>query len=277
MSLTQSDTEREGNTKSSRTRNYCFTVNNYSNIELDSIEKYLNNSNCDYVLGLEVGEEGTPHIQGCIKFKNPVYFSALKKNIPRAHIETQKGTWQQNIDYCTKGQKYKTNMKKLMLIQSMTQMTQTFRPWQSEVLEIIKNEPDDRTIHWIYDFEGNSGKTWFSKYLFINHNAVYIDSGKAADIKFLFKDTYDKKNIDVCVFDFTRSVEGFVSYSALESIKNGIMFSSKYECSSFVFPIPHVIVFANFKPEMKKLSLDRWAIYSILEQELIPEVFEVFD
>ena len=38
------------------------------------------------------------------------------------------------------------------------------------------------------------------------------------------------------------------------------MFSPKYESTSKLYNIPHVLVFANWMPDMSRLSIDRWDI-----------------
>lgn len=58
---------------------------------------------CRYVTyGREVGESGTPHLQGVIVFKNPRQLSGVKLLIPRAHLEVMKGTVDQAVDYAHK-------------------------------------------------------------------------------------------------------------------------------------------------------------------------------
>lgn len=73
----------------SKSRAYCFTLNNYTEEEYLSVtsleSKYL-------VVGKEKGESGTPHLQGFIYFENPRGFNSVKKSIPRAHLEISKGT-----------------------------------------------------------------------------------------------------------------------------------------------------------------------------------------
>ena len=83
----------------SRSRAYCFTLNNYSEQELSS----LLSTPCTYlVVGKEEGAEGTPHLQGYIYFPNGKTLSSLKKISPRAHWELAKGDSLQNYNYCTK-------------------------------------------------------------------------------------------------------------------------------------------------------------------------------
>jgi len=86
---------------SGRSRSYCFTVNNYSSEEYDSIL----NTDCKYIIiGKEVGENLTPHLQGFVYLHQQTTISALKKREgwARAHLEATKGSIDQNIAYCSK-------------------------------------------------------------------------------------------------------------------------------------------------------------------------------
>jgi len=79
--------------------NWCFTVNNYTLLDDQTLQdmpyKYL-------IYGREVGEEGTPHLQGYVQYKKKLRLSALKKLHPTAHWEPAKGTQEQNKTYCSK-------------------------------------------------------------------------------------------------------------------------------------------------------------------------------
>lgn len=54
------------------------------------------------VYGKEVGESGTPHLQGYVYYGTLKSFKQVQKQIPRAHIEVQRGSFDQAIDYCKK-------------------------------------------------------------------------------------------------------------------------------------------------------------------------------
>ncbi|APZ87906.1 replication-associated protein [Anguilla anguilla circovirus] len=83
-------------------RRVCFTLNNYTEEDLRFIQKHLTGVSKYLIVGKEVGETGTPHLQGFINLKKKTHFNSVKKLLPRAHIDKAKGTDQHNKDYCSK-------------------------------------------------------------------------------------------------------------------------------------------------------------------------------
>lgn len=85
-----------------RSRGWCFTINNPSG--WDDIDIETMSSDAQYcVRGIELGsEEETRHYQGYVYFRNKKSFDQLKRYLPRAHIEKQRGSFDQAIDYCQK-------------------------------------------------------------------------------------------------------------------------------------------------------------------------------
>ena len=90
-----------------RSKKWCFTLNNYTAQE----EGVLVAAQQDGQLGVqylcygrEVGDSGTPHLQGFAYFLAPVTFSTAKSRlgVGRIHIERARGTPQQAIAYCEK-------------------------------------------------------------------------------------------------------------------------------------------------------------------------------
>lgn len=137
-------------------------------------------------------------------------------------------------------------------------------PWQKEILEIIKDEADDRTIHWYYSpTKGKMGKTLLAKHICIqNKDAIFV-SGKSADIKSAICTMEIPPRI--VIFYFTKTSEEYISYEAIESVKDGIFFSGKYESNMKLFDNPHVICLANFRPKESALMADRWKITNLEE------------
>jgi len=84
----------------SKFQNYSFTWNNYT----DESISMLKDIDCEYlVYGHEVGESGTPHLQGTIRFKNQRAENPVRKQFKGANIDPTKDLTR-SILYCMKGE-----------------------------------------------------------------------------------------------------------------------------------------------------------------------------
>ncbi|XP_053380758.1 uncharacterized protein LOC123562024 [Mercenaria mercenaria] len=126
--------------------------------------------------------------------------------------------------------------------------------WQRNLLhelEFQHSRKDTRTINWIYDQQGNNGKTWLTKYLVANRGAISFQNGKTCDIAYMYHDQ------EYVVFDLVRSSQEHINYEIIEMIKNGLMNSTKYRSKVKIFREPVVTVMSNTLPCIKKISKDR--------------------
>lgn len=88
----------------SRVRNFCVTVNNFQEC---TVEDFKKETLISYgILGEEIGESGTPHLQGYLQLTKPQTISAFQKKLQKLGIKCAlfiaKGTLEQNETYCTK-------------------------------------------------------------------------------------------------------------------------------------------------------------------------------
>lgn len=68
---------------------------------------HLESLGADFVVGEEVGKKGTPHLQGCIQRAGKWRpLPLLKGVLGKAHFEKCKGSWVDNVRYCSKDGKY---------------------------------------------------------------------------------------------------------------------------------------------------------------------------
>ena len=82
----------EGNTKprpKNGVKSWCFTINNYTEREIDELKAWGDMVN-RLIVSKEVGEQGTPHLQGFVTFKRSHRFEKVKKLMPRAWLEPAK-------------------------------------------------------------------------------------------------------------------------------------------------------------------------------------------
>lgn len=247
-------------------KNWVFTWNNYDDGTLELLKSLIEKDAEKYVIGREVGESGTPHIQGWIKFKvrkRPIEWCKIK-NI---HWERQKGSDEEAAWYCMKdGDFISKGIEEPQELDPVEDPMEhiEYHDWQQEIMEIIAEKPDKRSIYWYWEPNGCTGKTTLAKHICLNNKKAIYCTGKANDVKCLIAMRRKEKiDTNVCLFGYPRSKEDYISYEALEEVKDGIFFSGKYEPSMVVMNNPHVIVFANFKPDVNKLSSDRWKIRRI--------------
>lgn len=135
------------------------------------------------------------------------------------------------------------------------------RQWQQRLFDIVDEEPDDRTIVFVVDEKGNSGKSWMSSYLFSHWPELtqILSVGKRDDIAHAVDET--KR---LFLFDVPRGGMEFIQYGVLEQLKNRIVFSPKYDSSTKILKAtPHVVVFCNERPDLEKMSKDRPKIINI--------------
>lgn len=251
--------------------NYCLTLNNWTEEEYQNIvSSFSSDSSNKWIIGKEVGESGTPHLQIFISFKKKQRFTAVKKMCDRFHIEAAKGNQLQNIKYCSKDGDFihSSNLRIPRPLKKLACEGNLYK-WQNELIDIIKEEPDDRTIHWITGKKGNDGKSTFCKYLVRFHEAIIL-SGKGADMKNGIVE-YKKKYNDtprLILINIPRCFNtDYISYTGIEECKDMLFYSGKYEGDMIDGNNPHIIIFSNDFPDWGKMTEGRWWHRVILDKE----------
>lgn len=251
-------------------RRWCFTLNNYTEEEKEAAIEWCKSKKF-YVIGEEVGNEnGTPHLQGYVEGKSAITFKTLKNKLTtRVHVEKAKGSREQNVDYCKKDGKYTMTAEEEPFQEKIKKMILKeydgveWKDWQELILNSLKEKPDDRSINWICDPEGNNGKSYLCKYIAITMDVIICD-GKKDNIFNQVKISLEEEKMPyIILLDIPRSQMEYVNYGAIEKLKDGLLYSGKYEGGICVFPHPHVWIFSNDMPEKEKMSMDRWNIVEI--------------
>ena len=130
------------------------------------------------------------------------------------------------------------------------------KPWQNELMKYI--EPHDREIIWVVGKDGNEGKSWFQKYVksvFGTRRVVSgidIKSNSASIFQALRKCSI--VTADIFLFNIGKSMNKFdqINYDALEKMKDGEAFASKYNSQQLKIRVPNVVmVFSNSPPDVQ--------------------------
>lgn len=292
----------------SRAKNWCFTLNNWTDVEYDLIVHTVSNPQfVKYaVIAKEVGESGTPHLQGYVQFTIRKTLATVRALFgTRGHYEVAKGTPSQAADYCKKTPEFtewgevppksqgkRTDWERLetyvqehggrpgrrelfqqfpalmaryehaiwSYIDSILPQVQFTNSaprdgWQRELADELDSEPDDRTVRFIVDPNGNSGKTWFCQYMLsLKPDEVqYLRIGRRDDMAHAID-----SNKRIFLIDVPRGQMEYLQYSVLEMIKDRMIFSPKYHSQTkLIGHKVHLIVFCNEYPRPGALTVDR--------------------
>ncbi len=268
-----------GNTKSSGKKQKretlwkrcLFTLNNYTQNDI----KCLIGSSGSVVptLCFQEEDEGTPHLQGFCIFavkKRPIqYWGPILGHVKTKFIK-MKGSIMQNYVYCTdRTKRIPDGIVYERKCPDPTKLMTRELCWPIQLAiadKYIKKEDPlfGRYLHWYYEEKGNWGKSQTATYMIDQMGATEV-SGAKKDVTFGICKLIEKNGQcpPIVIVDIPREKAAYVSYGALELIKNGKFFSEKFESGMCRFNRPHIVCFANEPPAYEKMSLDRWKVWNV--------------
>ncbi len=135
---------------SKRHRNYMFTLNNYTSQEVKQLKEHMENNKYLFLcFGFEVGESGTPHLQGYVELHTSRSMSALHKDKgwARTALFVRGGTKLQAVTYCAK-----ELIKECLKIEIMSKSLQS-KGSQIDVEKEIAKLKESNVL-----FQGRTGK-----------------------------------------------------------------------------------------------------------------------
>lgn len=326
-------------------RYWCFTLNNYTAEDVEQLSSQI--TGLDYIVfGKEVGESGTPHLQGYCEVASNKTIKTIKEflGINRLHVQAALARNKDfAINYCKKGEqsheewtkdhtlgpnfglnaefiekiwkaklqgKRGVELTQYQLINNMAKEDKSFSeiadfnpeiamkyhngiktlisehkehhqkamlklsmenivllPWQEDLRRELTRKPDDRKVIWYVDDLGGCGKSLMTKWLFAHTECTMFNNAKTADIANAWKGER------IVIFDLARCLNGeHINFQAIECLKNGMIFSSKYNSCTKVYDRPHIVIFANWPPtDLNALSADKWDIRFLHKNKHGPE------
>lgn len=133
------------------------------------------------------------------------------------------------------------------------------RIWQADLYCLLRRPTNDRTVIFVVDPVGNSGKTWFHRYYRWLHpeNSQMIPNSCFRDMAYMLEEDTTTLFVDV------RRADHKVEYMFLEAVKDGEVDATKYNSHVKKLGPCHVVVFMNRQPSMEELSLDRYKIIDL--------------
>lgn len=136
--------------------------------------------------------------------------------------------------------------------------------WQEQVVNMSL---DPRHITWIYDLDGGKGKSFLTRYLNQWKQEEWMTLACAPtqrDLSSLVQGATEKGwNGSKVLLDLPRAYQCRDMYPGLEDLSNGHFTTVKYVGRTFTTNPLCVVVCANFLPDLKKMSMDRWRVMEL--------------
>lgn len=278
-------TEKDNSSKpqSSQIVNYQLTISiprgvkksKYDVQVIEPFELWCKTHCRNWVFQIEetVTPEGlNPHIQASIRLKNKlrllhlvdILFKDLtpqflmyefwKKSCVNVSPTVVWNQQSMNYKYCTKVDTRIAGPFMDPTFFKPSPITNLNRQWQRLILEILKQQPDSRTIYNVIDVTGGCGKTTFQKQFYAGFpgDVGLIDfSGNIGQVIASTVNQGPRKtyfcNLPWSLPHRNREDRMLELCQALESIKDGFITSSFYgRGETLCFNCPHVIVFSNW-------------------------------
>lgn len=144
--------------------------------------------------------------------------------------------------------------------------------WQADLEDkMVSQYPPKRNIFWFMDNRGGMGKTDFALGMMDRHpkdTYVFTQFGGARDTATVICNALDAGwTGKYCIVDLPRDAQTKAIYEPMESIKNGLITSIKYQGLTKRWKSGWLIVMANFGPEGGHMSCDRWVIADMNEDK----------
>ena len=252
-------------------KDWCFTLNNYTSENISSIK--TNDKIKRYIFQEEVGESGTPHLQGYIEFKDKVRPLSIFSS-DRFHWEKRKGTKSEAINYCCKIDTRAGEVFSNFYEEVRTISPNQFYPYQKIINEECATTANDRRVNVIRG-EGNDGKTQLCKYLCVHKNALIL-AGNENDMKFGVTDYISKNGVGpkIIILNIPRGKIHKIDWGGIEQVKDGIFFSPKFKGSMCTYNSPHIYIFTNEEVDTSHLTNDKWKLRYVYMGWLLDDTYD---
>lgn len=242
--------------------------------DVEILKECLNENCKKWCFQLEEGKKtGLLHYQGRFSLNDKKRLNEVKRLFGNAfHFSPTNNKSKDDVNYVTKEDtriagpwqhddpKIPRQLKDIKLY-----------PWQQHIVNDSRIY-NDRIINVIIDNKGNIGKSIITSYI-IAHKL-----GQELPILNNYKDVMQfacsLPATKLYIIDIPRSMFGNELrnlWGAVESIKNGRLFETRYKARTKLIDPPNIWIFSNTVPDLSLLSRDRWRFWRVTEEQELTE------
>lgn len=250
---------------------FDFTANNMH----PNICKEMLNLHCrDWMFQQEKAPTtGTLHLQGRFRLKVKARLETCVKKFPGCHLSITSKENSRNNFYVMKEDTrvagpWSSEDTEIYIPKQVSGIT--LKPWQQYIVNDA-NVWDTRTINIIVDKNGSIGKSTLCTYIGCHQIGKKIPF--ANDFRDIMQMVMCMDTQKLYIFDLPRALRKdqlYQFYGGIEEIKNGYAFDTRYHFKEKYFDCPNIWIFSNKYPDMDMLSMDRWKIWKVEDDNLLP-------
>lgn len=257
------------------------------------VQKGLNQLFKKYVFQKENSASGYIHFQGRGSLRKKARMATLKSDFAKAglagaHLSPSSNNSQEGQKTFSYVMKVDTRIdgpwsdkdaqEAAYIPRQYRDLENCLYPWQKTVWDSSESF-DKRYINCVVDPEGNHGKSTIASLVELHGRG--IDLPPINDAEKLIQSVCDIlvskecREPKILFVDMPRAMNKSRlagMYTAIEQLKKGKVYDTRYKYQSWWFDSPQIWVFTNHVPDVQYLSKDRWKIFNILNNELVPVV-----
>lgn len=224
--------------------------------EVSILQWILNRDVHKWIVAKERGTFGYDHWQ--IRVQCNLTFDEMKQEFgENAHIEEASD----NYEYERKEGNFVCSSDTNAIMQCRFG---ELRPNQRAILDRVHDQ-GDRQVTVVVDHKGNNGKSWLCRYLYENGSGLYVPPTITTPQGIIQFVASAYRGEEIVIIDIPRSTRWNPNlYVAVETIKDGLVFDARYSAKTRNIYGVKVLVMCNTKPNVTKLSADRW---DLIDQE----------
>lgn len=206
-----------------------------------------------WVIAMETGHGGYDHYQVRLQTSNDGFFEWTKNYIPTAHVEKAQDAWEYERKEGHYWTSWDTNEIRSCRFGCLTKA-------QRGIMRALR-EQNDRQIDVLVDKRGNWGKSWLARHLYETGEAFLVPP-TVKDVQGIVQwIASGYNNESIVIIDIPRSWKWSEQlYTAIETIKDGMVYDTRYHAQMRDIWGVKVLVFTNEMPKVSALSADRWRI-----------------
>lgn len=143
-------------------------------------------------------------------------------------------------------------------------------PWMDTIMEMLKVY-DHRHINVLIDKKGNLGKTNFEDWLEFYDHAFAL--WYKLPMSYMMYEAYANPNHKCYTIGLARAIDKKDMkefWTFIENLKDGRLSDDRYKAKRVRCERPHIWIFSNWVPEFYQQSHDRWRLWTVEDQELVP-------